>query len=162
MGSARAKQIESNRHYLKTIAEVLLLCSKQDLEIRGHKESLQSEIPLNRGNFLEILDVIANHDDAVHHRVTDGPGNATYLSADIQNELLNVMGDLVRKKKCSDAQKAGLYSVLADETRDCSRKEQLAIVLRYVNAENRHSFRTLSDLCASYIIERRRSFYLHN
>jgi len=39
-------------HYIKTIAEVILLCAKQELALGGHKESSKS---LTRGNFLEIL-----------------------------------------------------------------------------------------------------------
>ena len=36
---------------------------------------------------------------------------------------------------CSSVRKAGAYMVLADETKDCSKKEQLAIVVRYVDVE---------------------------
>ena len=31
LGSNRAEQIRKNRHYIKTVAEVLLLCSKQEI-----------------------------------------------------------------------------------------------------------------------------------
>ena len=41
---------------MKTIAEVFLLCSQQEIGLRGHKESEDS---LNRGNFLEILKLVA-------------------------------------------------------------------------------------------------------
>jgi len=39
------------------------------------------------------------------------------------------------RKICSSAKKAGIYSVLADETKDCSKVEQLSIVIRYVDVE---------------------------
>lgn len=132
MGSVRAEQIENNRHYLKTVAEILLLCSQQEIALRGHRESPTS---VDRGNFLEILKLVANHDQIIHHRLTDGPRNATYTSAEIQNELLNVMGGMVQKKISVAAQKAGLYSILADESKNCSKREQLAIVLRYVDVD---------------------------
>ena len=35
--------IKSNHHYIKTIAEVILLCAKQELAVRGHKESSKSQ-----------------------------------------------------------------------------------------------------------------------
>jgi len=44
------KTISNNRHYLKIIIEVLLVCSQQEITLRGHRESLDS---LNRGNFLD-------------------------------------------------------------------------------------------------------------
>ena len=131
MGSAKTQQIESNRHYLK-ITEILLVCSHQEIALRGHKESQTS---LNRGNFLEILELVANHDPIIRRRLTDGPRNATYISADIQNELLNVMSSIVQNQICADVKKSGLYSILADETKDCSKREQMAIVLRFVDVK---------------------------
>ena len=55
------------------------------------------------------------------------------------------MGNLVRKRICAEVQKAGMYSILADETKDCSKREQLAIVLRYVDAESGSRTLRLND-----------------
>ena len=44
------------------------------------------------------------------------------------------MGDIVREKICKEVQNAVFFSVLVDETKDIGKQEQLAIVLRYVNA----------------------------
>ena len=120
----------------------MLLCSKQDIALRDHRESVESA---NRGNFLEILQLLAKHDPIVRHRISCGPKNATYTSPDIQNALLKVMGNLVRKRICAEVQKAGMYSILADETKDCSKREQLAIVLRYVDAESGSRTLRLND-----------------
>ena len=105
LGSIRAQQIDSNRHYLKTITEILLLCSQLEIALRGHREMQTS---INRGNFLQILNLVANHYDVVHHRLTDGPRNATYTSAEIQNELLNVMGGIIQTKICDELKKSRL------------------------------------------------------
>ena len=40
--------VERNRHYLKAIAEVILLCSFQEIALRGHDESDSSS---NKENF---------------------------------------------------------------------------------------------------------------
>ena len=133
LGNARSEMIQKNRYYIKSLLEVLLLCSKQEISIRGHKESNNS---MNRGNFLEILSLVAKHDPIVQHRLSDGPKNALYTSADIQNELLSVMASMVRESICNKIRDAEVYSVLADETKDCSKKEQLSIVLRYVDIES--------------------------
>ena len=71
---------------------------------------------MNRGKFLEILGLFAKHDPVVQHMLTDGPRNASYTSADIQNQLLSTMASMVRESKI---RKSGVYSVLA---KDCSRK----------------------------------------
>ena len=42
LGSNRVEQIRKNRHYIKTVAEVLLLFSKQEMSFRGHDESSES------------------------------------------------------------------------------------------------------------------------
>ena len=131
LGNARSEMIQKNRHYIKSLIEVLLLCSKQEISMRGIKESNNS---VNRGNLLEILSLIAKHDPVVKQRLSDGPKNALYTSADIQNELLNIMASMVREKICNKIREAEVYSVLADGTKDYSKKEQLSIVLRYTVA----------------------------
>lgn len=56
------RQIRENREYIKTIGEVLLLTATQSMAQRGHNESVDSD---NKGNFMAILETIANHDKAV-------------------------------------------------------------------------------------------------
>ena len=60
--------------------------------------------------------------------LANNPGNASYLSPDIQNNLLEIMGSLVRYQI---SQEAGLFTLLCDETKDISEREQIAIVLCY-------------------------------
>ena len=132
LNSARNLQIQANRHYMRTLAEVILLCARQDLALRGHRESQSS---LNRGNFLEILHLIAKHDKVVEERLQCGPRNAIYTSPEVQNTLLNILANMVRRTICSGVRDAGVFSLLADETKDCSKQEQLAIVLRYVDSK---------------------------
>ena len=50
--TAREQVVKTNRHYIKTLAEILRLCAKQEIAVRGHRESGEAQ---NRGNFLEIL-----------------------------------------------------------------------------------------------------------
>lgn len=132
MGSARAQHVASNVHYMKTIAEVILLCSQQEIGLRGHRESERS---LNRGNFMEILQLVALHDKSVQDRLQQGPRNCMYTSPEIQNSLLHVMGEMVRKKICESVQQAGWFTLMADESKDCSKFEQLAIVFRYADVD---------------------------
>ena len=87
---------------------------------------------MNRGNFLEILNLVAIHDPVINERLKNGPKNAKYTS---QNTLINIMGRKVQELIYSSVRKAGAYTVLADETKDyCSEKEQLAIIVCYVEA----------------------------
>lgn len=70
MDSQRRQQIQSNRHYIKTLAEILLLCGKQDILLRGYHEH---DPLLNRGIFLEILQTVSLHDKIIKEKIETGP-----------------------------------------------------------------------------------------
>ena len=110
LGSNRAQLISKNRHYrhyIRSVAEVLLLCSKQEISLRGHDESDGS---LNKGNFLEILGVIAKHDPIVDDRLFHG-----LSTPHLPFRIISLMANLVRKKICSSVQKAHFYSLMVDK-----------------------------------------------
>ena len=108
--------------------------AEEELALRGHDESVKSR---SRGNFLAILNLVANHDENIRERITHGPRNATYTSPDIQNTLLQIMAGMVQKEICCKIQEAGVFSVLGDESKDCTKKEQLTIALRCVDPKEK-------------------------
>lgn len=59
--------------------------------------------------------------------------NATYLSPDIQNELLDISVGMIREVIVNDVKQAKMFSIGIDETSDVSRREQVSFVLRYVD-----------------------------
>ena len=128
--SVCSQQIRHNRHYIKTIAKVLYLCAMQDLALRGHREGEDSQNP---GNFLKILELIGNHDSVVGEKLWNGPQNATYTSPEVQNSVLQIMGEMLRSQICVEIKKARVFSLLVDETKDASKIEQLVIVFCYVD-----------------------------
>ncbi|KAI6648723.1 Zinc finger MYM-type protein 1-like [Oopsacas minuta] len=104
--------IKENRHYVKTIAVIILLCARHEIALRGDDETGES---LNPGNFRSLLTFIGNHDQIVGKRIKEGPQNVKYTSPEIQNELLGVMGDMVLQTISNEVQKVGIYSLLANE-----------------------------------------------
>ena len=42
LDAPRSQLIFKNRHYLKTILQILLVCSQQEIALRGHDESMKS------------------------------------------------------------------------------------------------------------------------
>ena len=133
IGSARAQHIPKNIHYIRTVAEVILLCGQQEISLRGHRES---EGSLNRGNFVEILKLIALHDKDIQDRLQHGPTkNGLYTSPEIQNCILHIMGDMVRKMVCDGVKNAGIFTLMADENKDYSKNEQFSIFFRYVDVD---------------------------
>ena len=69
-----------------------------------------------------ILKVVAIHDVVVKMYLETSPGNVKYTSPMIQNELLGVMSDIIRKEISAEIQEAGFYSIKADESKDVSEK----------------------------------------
>ena len=112
--SAHQQLITENRHYIFTLAEVLLMCAKQNMALRGHRESAESS---NRGNFLAIMDLSANHDSVIKEKL-HGQRNAVYTSPQIQNHLLQLMGNAVRQRIIKAVQEATVFAILANETKD--------------------------------------------
>ena len=124
--TGRLQQIQNNRQHLRTIIQALLFCAHQEIAFREHDEWENST---NRGNFIELLQLLAMHDTVVMERIKDGPRNAMYTSSQVQNLLLNIMANMVRNTTCSAVQSAGPFSVLADESKDISKTEELTVVL---------------------------------
>ncbi|XP_052310914.1 uncharacterized protein LOC112327991 [Populus trichocarpa] len=62
------------------------------------------------------------------------PTNAKYTSPTIQKEILHILANKVRKKICEEVRDAK-FCILVDEAKDASNKEQMAIVLRFVDIQ---------------------------
>ncbi|KAL3997012.1 hypothetical protein ACER0C_009668 [Sarotherodon galilaeus] len=121
------KKVEENRIYIKTVAEVLLLTAMQNLSQRGHLETDTSQ---NKGNFLEIMELISKHNPLIAKK-TKAAGNAKYTSNTIQNEVMECLSEMVREDIIREVKECEYFSVIADETKDLKKTEQLSLVLRY-------------------------------
>lgn len=103
------KQIEDNRDYIKTLAEVLLLTAMQNIAQRGHRETMDSD---NKGNFLSILELLANHDTSVKKKL-NAARNAKYTSHQIQNEILDTLAEMVRSTIINEVEESEVFALMA-------------------------------------------------
>ncbi|KAL6582954.1 hypothetical protein OROMI_005032 [Orobanche minor] len=101
----------------------------QALPFRGHNESEKS---LNRGNFLEIIKLIRNQNEVVR-KVTlqNAPGNNQMVAPSIQKGIIDCFAQEILTH-IFDEIGDDVFSLLVDESSDVSKKEQMAVVLRYV------------------------------
>ncbi|CAF3385987.1 unnamed protein product [Rotaria socialis] len=129
LDKSRAEQIRINRSKLIKISSAILLCARQLIALRGHNETINST---NRGNLIEILKWSAKTDPLARAVLDECAGNATYLSHQIQNELLNIMANQIRDK-IAEKLRGHVYVLLADEATDVSHNKQLSICLRLVD-----------------------------
>nr|XP_028945723.1 zinc finger MYM-type protein 1-like [Malus domestica] len=102
----------------------------EGLAFRGNDESEHSS---NHGNFLELLQFLADHNEDVKAvTLKNAPENHKLTSLDIQKDIVNACATETIKAIIEDVG-TSLFSILIDESRDVSTKEQMAIVLRYVD-----------------------------
>ena len=100
----------------------------QGLAFRGHDESSTS---LNKGNFREMVDWHKARDEKVRHAFDHSSRNCKMLTAEIQKDLSKCCAEKVTNaimREIGDKK----FSVLIDESRDISVKEQMAVMLRLV------------------------------
>lgn len=129
MNTAHLNLVKENRTYIAIIIDALLFTATQCIAQRGNKEDVDS---LNRGNFLELLYLIAEHNELVRKKINEElPKNAKYTSPLIQNEILSIFAKLIRHQISAEVRDAKYFAVICDETKDISKTEQLSIVLRY-------------------------------
>ncbi|KAK9986676.1 hypothetical protein SO802_031627 [Lithocarpus litseifolius] len=97
-------------------------------------DEMKSSDSINRGNFLEILDLVVSYNEYVAEAIEKAPKNASYKSPKIQKEILHVFSNKVKKairEEIGDAK----FCLIVDEARDESMKEQMAIVIRFVDKD---------------------------
>ncbi|TYH67419.1 hypothetical protein ES332_D06G187000v1 [Gossypium tomentosum] len=108
------QQILANRLRLKTSIDVVRWLSFQGCAFKGHDESSRSK---NRGNFLELLLLLASYDEKVEDILKSALQNASYTSSTIQKEILQIHANRVRNvihEEIGDRK----FSIIMDEVKE--------------------------------------------
>lgn len=124
--TSRKKYIEENRKHIILLLKATLFLSKQGLPFRGHDESNEST---NRGNFIELLNTFTDPETITKLSARYGH----YTSPEYQNDLIKTIASSTRKNIIEKIAFTGAYSILVDETKDASKKEQLSFIIRFVD-----------------------------
>ncbi|XP_042386885.1 zinc finger MYM-type protein 1-like [Zingiber officinale] len=132
MNAQFSEEKQKNRLRLTATIESIRWLTLQACAFRGHDESPSSN---NRGNFIEMIKFMGKMNENIGDIVLEkAPKNAKYTSPDIQKDILNIFANQVRtkiRKEIGDAK----FCILVDEARDTSNKEQMTIVLRFVDID---------------------------
>ncbi|XP_025421184.1 zinc finger MYM-type protein 1-like [Sipha flava] len=67
----------------------------------------------------------------------NGPRNSLYTSPGIQNDIISICGEIIKSKIVQRVNAAECFSVLADETTDIGRIEQMSVCLRYYDQKDK-------------------------
>ncbi|KAK9740497.1 hypothetical protein RND81_03G040000 [Saponaria officinalis] len=127
---------EQDKKDYKTRLEASIIFSRyllrMGLPFHGHDESDESN---NQGNFIELLKVVCYiSKDFEKVMLKSGPGNLQLIAPSIQKEIVNCVAKETLKlifEELGD----DLFGILVDESSDVSYKEQMGIVLCYVNKQ---------------------------
>ena len=128
---------DRNVKILESIVYAVILCGKQNISLRGHRDDATSDAS-NKGNFLAILQLLAKHDDLLSSHIQSAKRNASYTSKTIQNEVIQIVGNHIISKILGGLQGRGFYSIIADEVTDkFTKKEVLVLCLRFLDTRER-------------------------
>uniref|UniRef100_H3A0I3 DUF4371 domain-containing protein n=1 Tax=Latimeria chalumnae TaxID=7897 RepID=H3A0I3_LATCH len=83
----------------------------------------------NKGNYIEILELVASTQPNLFNRLRSRYGH--YTSHQYQNDLIHSAAEVLRESIVEEVRQAKYFSVLVDETKDVSKKEQLCLLLHY-------------------------------
>ncbi|XP_065671651.1 52 kDa repressor of the inhibitor of the protein kinase-like [Hydra vulgaris] len=117
----------------------VLFANEIGIAYRGRRDdgdvSLETNDELIKAdeNFKALLAYRVDAGDKVleHHLKILGK-NATYISKTVQNELIDICGQIITEKIIKEAKIAKYFLVIADETTDVSHHEQLCVCIRFV------------------------------
>ena len=145
--SASRTVVMKNRTRFEAMYRPLIFLAKQGLGIRGHEEgdfsvhvqsSQDGSSEINPGNFIALL-LLMDQQGCPDAKDIFGPrvgpaANQTWHSPSIQNEVIAIAARHITQDLITEIQHAGYFSVLADEAADSSRKSQMSVVIRFVDA----------------------------
>ena len=124
---------KQNTGALLSVIDVIQFPMNQDLALRGHHWN--KGIKREDGNFSTLIDFVAKYNSDLNSHLHSSARNARYLSPKIQNELISINGDLIRKSIVEECNASLFWSVMVDEGTDVSTTEQASICVRYVSVK---------------------------
>lgn len=118
------------------LVKVIKFIATRGLALRGSDQKLGST---KNGIYLGLIELISEFDPFLKNHLqlygNKGSGTTSYLSANICEEIIEIMGKETFKYLIDELQKAKYYSISVDSTPDISHEDQLAFTVRYVNNE---------------------------
>lgn len=102
---------QQNRKIAEIIFDCMRFLARQGLAFRGHSENDASD---NKGNFLELVSFLTRYSPELHRWMMHHPGNVSWLSPSLQNEMIDIVGHEILKT-VSEQAKDKPFAILCDE-----------------------------------------------
>ena len=128
---------EKNMNALRAIISTIILCGKQNIPLRGHRDDSTSTAS-NKGNFHAIRMLLGNSDKNLKEHLLNGRRNATSTSKPVQEEVIRITGEFTRAKITQLIQREdAFFSIIGDEVIDkYANQEILSVCLRFLDLNN--------------------------
>ena len=136
------KEIEENRKKLASIVDSVIFCGHLGLPLRGHRDDSKYHPEVGNystggvGNFVESLNFrVRAGDKVLEDHLKNCGKNKSYISKTSQNKIIKCCGQVISEQIIQDIKASKFYSIIADEAADSSHKEQMSLVLRFVDID---------------------------
>lgn len=126
LNSSRQNEINENRLHVHFLLKATLFLAKQGLPFRGHNETFTST---NKGNYIELLQMFG--DEKLSQKLESRYGH--YTSPEYQNNLISIIAKCTRQQILKKINKFDIFTIMVDEAKDKSKKEQLSFVIRFLD-----------------------------
>lgn len=126
--SRKQQERKENREVAEVIFDVVRHLILQNEAFRGHDEKDSS---LNQGKFLAEIKFLAKYHPPLQKWLDTHPGNVSWISPDIQNEMIEILANHILDIIKIQVQESKYYSVECDEITS-HKHSYMSIVLRYV------------------------------
>ena len=143
MDSNLRKEVADNRKKLKPIVDAVTFCGRLGLPLHGHRDDSKYHPEVggfsteNVGNFVEALNFrVRGGDEVLHKHLTSCGENQSYISKTSQNKIIRCNGEVIRDQLINEIKESKFYSIIAGEAKDSSYKEQISLVLRFVDTDH--------------------------
>ena len=141
VNNAYSKEVDENRIRLMRIIVALEHHGRLGAPLRGHRDSgpinLTDDIVYDQGQFratLQLMVECGDHELRAHLEKHAG-GRGHYISPSSQNELIECIDKVMMLEIVNKVNSAKFYSIIADETTDCSGQEQLSLCVRFMDSK---------------------------
>ena len=121
---------------LLRIVSIIKMLGESCLAFQGKTDKLYER---SNGNFLKLIQLLAEFDPVMQEHVRrilmKEEKKATYLSKNIQNELISIISEKITSIIVEKVNQSKYYSIILDCTPDCSKTEQMTMIVRYVSID---------------------------
>ena len=124
-----SEKVQKNRDTLCSILDVVILLAKRGIPFRGRWDKSAKR---DNGNFEYFIHWLEKYDNNLSDHLSSAAKNARYLSPQVQNEMIDCLGEVIRSTLVSNVNQSKFISIMADETTDVSTIQQLSVCVRYL------------------------------